>query len=876
MTMLHRFPWILLALAGAFWAGGFVSLGPAPSGIALGEDSRQASDTDNPGQVQALASLEAHRAAHRSHFSRVVQFMPFYSIASGDRASVFLLNMFADTIPVTLTAYDSYGNPYTLFEHQVEPRTHLELSLNRALASAGSRYHQGSLTIQYRGQDSTVSAWAVLQRGSHATEIAFSLPSQFRSTTLRGFWDTHPLGSVASGVPVYAVMNAATVPVEYSVTVRSERQGTTVRRFRLQPNASRLFRVPGNRSKGSLVIEHRGVAGDLVCAGLLEGSGLLAPLPVVVPAALESSRHHALGVPTTGWLRTWLTLFNPSARSQTATVSAYDPASGRRLGRITQAVGSERVETVSLATLLGSLGSTRPRTVRITVEHRGSPRSLLVSGARLGRSGQVEGIAFFQDGQAHHNGTYPLVNVSRGAVSTTWLNLGASTARVVAQLDWEGGGSYALPEISIAPGASHRLDFAELIRKAKPDLLGRKLERAYRKGFFRWSARGGSHKLLARTEVEPTQGGRFGFNCAGCCVEFPYGAIDPGSATFLVGSSASFVAGEYRNTCSGGLLGPFSASSPTLTVPSPFSWNGFTVRAASPGSGTLSFTATATRYEVISGICMTFTDTVAGSGSSNAIQVRITSADVTKDRIGVKLSPSGLSGTLTLKLTTPNNHTIRQVTRSSGAHTETFNITGLPTGEFRRVEATWGPINGVTASATRNYRIRVLGNYRHTRYNTPIEARCSGSSTSNFQYNEGKNGTCGGIPCSTVSWTLATAKPGWVREVGQNGSGVHSTAGLLSREWSCTEPSPQTGVRMRKVSAPCASCGGSLTTNKSVATKRNHPYLNCGNRVYVHGVGVVTVKDTGALATAQLDHYSGRSGCNAPNDIGTLKTIKLF
>ena len=415
-----------------------------------------------------------------------------------------------------------------------------------------------------------------------------------------------------------------------------------------------------------------------------------------------------------------------------------------------------------------------------------------------------------------------------------------------------------------------------MIRKAKPDLLGRKLERAYRKGFFRWSARGGSHKLLARTEVEPTQGGRFGFNCAGCCLEFPYGAIDPGSATFLAGSSASFVAGEYRNTCSGGLLGPFSASSPTLTVPSPFSWNGFTVRASSPGSGTLSFTATATRYEVISGICMTFTDTVAGSGSSNAIQVRITSADVTKDRIGVKLSPSGLSGTLTLKLTTPNNHTIRQVTRSSGTHTETFNITGLPTGEFRRVEATWGPINGVTASATRNYRIRVLGNYRHTRYNTPIEARCSGSSTSNFQYNEGKNGTCGGIPCSTVGWTLATAKPVWVREVGENGSGVHRGAGLLSQEWSCTEPSPQTGVRMRKVSAPCASCGGSLTKNKSVATRSGHPYLKCGNRVYVHGVGVVTVKDTGALAEAQLDHYYGKTACNDAPTIGTKKTIKLY
>ena len=642
-----RFSWILLALAGVVLAGGFVSLGPGPFGIALGEDSQQANDTDNPGQVQAQAALEAHRAAHRSNFARVVQYMPAYSIASGDRTSIFLLSMFADPISVTVTAYDIYGRPYPLFDHVVEPRTHLELSLNQALASAGSRYLQGSVSIEYQGEASTVSAWAVLERGSHATEIPFSVASQFQSTTLRAFWDRLPLRHMANGIPTYAVMNTASIPLTFSVTIEAGSE-SSLSNHRLQPNARRVLTMPQNAESGSLVIQHQGLPGDLVGAGLLEGNGLVAPLPVVDPATLESSKHHALRVPTSGWLRTWLTLSNPTVRSQTATLSAYDPVSGARLARITQTVGAETVETVSLVTLFGSLGSTRPREVRITVEHQGSPRSLLVSGAKLGRSGQVQGIAFFQDSQAHHNGTYPLPNVSRGAVSTTWLNLGASTAKVVAQLDWEGGGSYALPEISIAPGASHRLDFAELIRKAKPDLLGRKLNRSYRKGFFRWSARGGSRKLLARTEVGPVAGGQFGFNCTGCCLEFPYGAIEPGSATFLVGSSASFVAGEYRNICAGGLLGPFNASSPTLTVPSPFSWNGFTLRASSPGSGTLSFTATATRYEVISGICMAFTDTVASSGGGRGVKVtlgRVTRGSGLPDSV-----PPGRSKTVWVKI----------------------------------------------------------------------------------------------------------------------------------------------------------------------------------------------------------------------------------
>ena len=449
-------------------------------------------------------------------------------------------------------------------------------------------------------------------------------------------------------------------------------------------------------------------------------------------------------------------------------------------------------------------------------------------------------------------------------MSTTWLNLGAATAKVVAQLDWEGGGSYALPEISIAPGASHRLDFAELIRKAKPDLLERELNSSYQKGFFRWSARGGSRKLLARTEVGPAEGGQFGFNCTGCCLEFPYGAIEPGSATFLAGSSASFVAGEYRNTCSGGLLGPYSATSPVLTVPSPFTWNGFTLRASGPGSGTLSFTATATRYEVISGICMTFTDTVADSGPSTSTKVEIISADVTKNQIKVKLSPSGLSGEFTLKLMDPDPHTLlNAVTRSSGTHTESFNNASLPTGEYKKVQATWKP-NGSVVSAVRNYRFKVLGTFQHTKYNTPVEALCTDNVTKPFTYNDNDN--CGAIDCPTVTWTSENGKSKWLKEYAENGSGKHSRAGILSKEWICSAPAAHTGPEMREVPAPCPRCTDlSLTVNTSVAVSQENlgGELPCGTRLYVVGLGTVTVKDIGSgVGDTQLDHYIGTTGCN--------------
>ena len=450
-----------------------------------------------------------------------------------------------------------------------------------------------------------------------------------------------------------------------------------------------------------------------------------------------------------------------------------------------------------------------------------------------------------------------------------------ATAKVVAQLDWEGGGSYALPEITIAAGASYRLDFAELIQEAKPDLLERELNSSYQKGFFRWSARGGSRKLLARTEVGPVAGGQFGFNCTGCCLEFPYGAIEPGNPTVPVGQVISTTACEYRNTCSGGLLGPFYASSPLLTVPSPFTWNGFTLRASGPGRGTLSFSATGTQYDFINGVCVLSNPTIADSKPSVAPQVEIISADVTTNQIKVKLSPSGLSGNFTLKLANPNTHTLlNAVTRVSGTHTETFNIPGLPTGEYKQVQVIWKP-EGVVTSAVHNYHIEVLGTYRHTKYNTPTESFCSDNTTGQFKYNDNNN--CGGITCGTVDWTSETGKSKWLGEVEENGSGKHSRAGILSKEWICSEPPPITGRRMRKVPAPCPSCGGTLRVGESVARNAKNKKLPCGTKVYVHGVGIVKVQDAGGrLATNQLDHYIGTSGCNKyGGSHGYRKTIKL-
>lgn len=110
------------------------------------------------------------------------------------------------------------------------------------------------------------------------------------------------------------------------------------------------------------------------------------------------------------------------------------------------------------------------------------------------------------------------------------------------------------------------------------------------------------------------------------------------------------------------------------------------------------------------------------------------------------------------------------------------------------------------------------------------------------------------------------------------GSGYHANAGMVSREWICSEPTPQTGYKFRQVPNPCPKCPGSLTAGTSVARNESNSDLPCGARVFVYEMGIRTIQDTGArVAVDQLDHYAGTTGCTLDGgDHGTKKTIRLY
>jgi len=272
--------------------------------------------------------------------------------------------------------------------------------------------------------------------------------------------------------------------------------------------------------------------------------------------------------------------------------------------------------------------------------------------------------------------------------------------------------------------------------------------------------------------------------------------------------------------------------------------------------------------------------TYPGGGPHNSDRVKfivftcdVTSADVCEDKIYVILWGQGATGTLKLELTGPGgSHTIREVTRSYGGYSETFDIPNLSVGEYTKVKATW-TVDGFYYIDEYDYHIKVLGEYDHTCYNTPDESGCSGSLEWFSYVIANPVNPCG--PAPPCNWINAQAKSEWLDEVEENGSGRDLNGYIYSLEHYCSgnDYSP----KLRRTGAPCAQCGGTVSVG-DVAVKPSHPHLGCGDTVCVHGHGTHTVVDTGSgVAEAQLDHYTGVSACNVCTPPGNdIMTIKLF
>ncbi len=424
---------------------------------------------------------------------------------------------------------------------------------------------------------------------------------------------------------MYVLLNTSESVLEYSATVDSSEEGSETRyEGKLQPQAVELLSPGiGNVAAGSITFEHDGLAGDLISIGLLQGESFLNPLPVLDPGAPQSTEYHSVRMPVRSRdslgdpvaMQALVSAFNSSLQHEEASVVVFDQATGEQLTGYDGILEPGGVNTLDVAELLATEDiDVDADNVRVAVTHSGDPGSIVFSARSVGPDGQVIDVPLMGVRSAHHNGMYPLPGLEEDRVFTTLANLGGESASVVAQIDWEGG-SYALPSITIEPGASHRIDIADLADNGPPDLLGRILDPEYEGAVLRWSSRAGSLSLIARTEAHTTGGGRFGFQGSGCCFEAPYGEILPPSPVFQVGDTSAFQASESRATCTG-TMGPFLAENPSLHHESNFDWTAHVLSARSPGEGRFSFTAIS---YAIDATCSAHYAEYGGQGSGKAV-----------------------------------------------------------------------------------------------------------------------------------------------------------------------------------------------------------------------------------------------------------------
>lgn len=260
------------------------------------------------------------------------------------------------------------------------------------------------------------------------------------------------------------------------------------------------------------------------------------------------------------------------------------------------------------------------------------------------------------------------------------------------------------------------------------------------------------------------------------------------------------------------------------------------------------------------------------------VKVAILDADIPEDLIMVQLQPSGLSGFLELALDGDAWHLIRQVSRSSGIHSETFDIPNLPEGEFDFVYASWCLEGEYLFDNLYYYHIRVLGKYTVTQYAIIDETQCSGSPEM-FGYT---TGGCINTPCT---WNSASGKSDWLNyidelEYGRNGSGRGMSGNHYIIESFC--PGGPESHNLRKIGAiaGCPQCGTFLSANESVARSVNSNKLSCDDVVYIlgHGRRIVTDSGMGNIPDADhwLDNFKGYTGCNPGSDLGSnLMVIHL-
>lgn len=537
--------------------------------------------------TEALSEAERLRSQRRANAHELDFFLPYFEVAADRDTRVVLMNTVSDPVSVLLTARNHYG-VLPLGTWVLESLNHQEISLRDHLVGYLEEFATGYLTVTLLGDKDTLQGWGIVQNRKGTFEIPLTTQEEISDTSFLAHWDSLRESADLRDQDIrFLLVNTSAHQVTVQVAVGGngrEKHGL----IELGPEENIWVDTVENRplkSQSWARFSHDAGTGDLLVLGLHGGSTPSGVIPISAASAIQASKlYESIPLPSSTPLEhTWLTLFNPGLRTQRIDVETLDAETGRQLSRSSLTLGPARIRSVPLARVPDS--SEHPVRLRVSAEEP----PLGVSGVTHLDDGEARDLTFFPFADVHTNGTYPLLDNSRFETVTTVVNLGKEPSRIGAQVFWEGG-TYSLAPISIPPGGSHQIDLEKVAQEARPDLLGRTLDSERSAGVLKWTLLRGSDSLIGRTEVRPrTSQDLFGFNCYGCCWEIPTASIVPSQVSFTPYEIRSFEACLTISDCAG-TLGPFPTTSiVSMSVPSPFTWDGSTITAPTAADADISF-----------------------------------------------------------------------------------------------------------------------------------------------------------------------------------------------------------------------------------------------------------------------------------------------
>ncbi len=459
------------------------------------------------------------------------------------------------------------------------------------------------------------------------------------------------------------------------------------------------------------------------------------------------------------------------------------------------------------------------------------------------------------------------------------LNTDTEEARVAVSLDYYVDGerrSYELPERVVPARASELINVGEILAANVADRDGDQIPPQVTVGGYRVDKVGRriNRTLITETLVFNRRTKNYLTFYNTCCA-FEDVSLSPGALTGIPGGGGQLNV-EAFDFCSGNrrIVNESAFFSSNNTSVATVGSNTGAVSMISPGSTAVDAELEYFQMEFFVDPCIQAVFEAATD--TTVIQVDVIEADIVNDRITVSLSPVSASGSLLVRAEGPGvSSTLFNGAKDGGQHTFSFARESLNIGQYTTVQASW-TVSGVTHAASKSVAFFVLGQYRHSQYNTPNESACTGVPEQAY------------ITNPNCVFNAVNLRGDFISQSWLNGSGITIDFGPEQNEAFCISNAPHpddASGRSFRPQSIVPSCGATFSVNNLTVARGDDAPLSCGDQVLIVGLGggvqgttkTVTDRCPACTGRLQLDNYTTQPACRPGtiSDLGNFTTIRL-